>query len=343
MPSSRQARQQGRPRRTALAVAARSISSVSCSPRTVTRRRGALLPVAEAAASRAEEDDLLREVRRALWRPGACKANMGRSVQPPRSWHHAGGPAGEPRRRPLSGAGLRRLGAGAAAARPRVGCRPQGAGAARPASSPADVRGSSAAPRKAGSGSSRARPILRRGSSSFAWYWYQQAALHLEGDGAACWRVETRLCDIAVLLSPRDHLPGQYTFVRRFEGHQGNVTGVAFRPDGQRLLTCGGDRTVRLWDVETGRQRRRVGTHADWCAAWRSRRTAATACRSATTTRCALDAGGGPRKPRRFKGHTEWVAVAVPPSCRTAAWCPAATTAPGPVVGRRDRRRGPPF
>jgi tetratricopeptide (TPR) repeat protein len=38
-----------------------------------------------------------------------------------------------------------------------------------------------------------------------------------------------------------------------FMGHNGHVTGLTFTPDGRRLVTAGIDRTVRFWDVETGR------------------------------------------------------------------------------------------
>jgi len=37
-------------------------------------------------------------------------------------------------------------------------------------------------------------------------------------------------------------------------GHKGQVTGVAFTPDGRTLLTGGWDETLRLWDVATGRE-----------------------------------------------------------------------------------------
>jgi WD40 repeat protein len=42
--------------------------------------------------------------------------------------------------------------------------------------------------------------------------------------------------------------------VRRFEGHQGIIYRIAFSPDGHHLLTSSDDRTVRLWDVSTGRE-----------------------------------------------------------------------------------------
>lgn len=42
-----------------------------------------------------------------------------------------------------------------------------------------------------------------------------------------------------------------------------SVLGLAFSPDGKRLLTGGLDRTVRLWDVSTGQELHRFDDHQD--------------------------------------------------------------------------------
>jgi WD40 repeat protein/tRNA A-37 threonylcarbamoyl transferase component Bud32 len=46
-------------------------------------------------------------------------------------------------------------------------------------------------------------------------------------------------------------------------GHTAAVTAVAFRPDGGQLASASHDRTVRLWDVATGRPVRTLTGHAD--------------------------------------------------------------------------------
>ncbi len=46
-------------------------------------------------------------------------------------------------------------------------------------------------------------------------------------------------------------------------GHQGWVICVAFAPDGQTLATGGEDRTVRLWDLASGKERAILTGHTD--------------------------------------------------------------------------------
>ncbi|HKI34805.1 MAG TPA: WD40 repeat domain-containing protein [Gemmataceae bacterium] len=49
--------------------------------------------------------------------------------------------------------------------------------------------------------------------------------------------------------------------VRTLEGHTDDVNGVAFYPDGKSLVTASDDRTVRLWDVTTGKERQTLIKH----------------------------------------------------------------------------------
>src|SRR5262249_14586095 len=45
--------------------------------------------------------------------------------------------------------------------------------------------------------------------------------------------------------------------VHDFKGHTGAVTHVAFSPDGHRMLSSSFDKTIRFWDVATGKELRR--------------------------------------------------------------------------------------
>jgi WD40 repeat protein/serine/threonine protein kinase len=51
--------------------------------------------------------------------------------------------------------------------------------------------------------------------------------------------------------------------VRRFDGHTGKITRLAFSPDGRQFLSASADKTMRLWDVETGKEVRQFGGVSD--------------------------------------------------------------------------------
>ena len=53
-----------------------------------------------------------------------------------------------------------------------------------------------------------------------------------------------------------------YRELRCFEGHESNVTSVAFSADGKRVLSGTLDMTLRLWDMGTGKELRRFEDYA---------------------------------------------------------------------------------
>ncbi len=55
--------------------------------------------------------------------------------------------------------------------------------------------------------------------------------------------------------------------LRRFhDGHQKGygISGVAFTPDGRRVVSTSFDKTMRVWDMESGKELRKCEGHSDW-------------------------------------------------------------------------------
>jgi WD40 repeat protein len=98
---------------------------------------------------------------------------------------------------------------------------------------------------------------------------------------------------------------------RSFRGHTHLVTGVAFSPDGRRILSGSMDGSIRLWKLENGQEMRRFEGHAG-------------AVRSVSFSpdgRCVLSGGydgtarvwdvESGKELKKLQGHQSWVTCAV--------------------------------
>jgi hypothetical protein len=62
------------------------------------------------------------------------------------------------------------------------------------------------------------------------------------------------------LLHPTLHPPGT-PLIRTLEGHSGSVESIAVSPDGRRAVSASSDKTLKVWDLETGRELRTLQGH----------------------------------------------------------------------------------
>jgi WD40 repeat protein len=100
-------------------------------------------------------------------------------------------------------------------------------------------------------------------------HWYELAALGLTGLSRT--KALKRIDRVAALTqTPVAIKPGPVGAIRTFEGHKGEIKGVAFSPDGRYGLSGAKDETARLWDLSTGKEIRvfRGHTKEVWSVAY---------------------------------------------------------------------------
>ena len=126
--------------------------------------------------------------------------------------------------------------------------------------------------------------------------------------------------------------------VRRFEGHTDFVDGLKFKPDGRQIVTASWDRTVRIWDVATGHEARKLETSGDVLERPRSvedgsRHLLRRKGRAAALVAACLEPRAGRRQ------HLHRLRVGLCPAARRAP-CPGLRQGCGRTVGLQDRAPG---
>jgi WD40 repeat protein len=98
---------------------------------------------------------------------------------------------------------------------------------------------------------------------------------------------------------------GLYGEIRKFTGHTAAVRHIAVSKDGKRMLSGSQDKTMRLWDLQTGKEIRQFKGHTGWVwsCAWSPDNKTAVSAGSLDKTLRLWDVDTG-NEIRKFEGHT---------------------------------------
>ncbi|MCB9756582.1 MAG: pentapeptide repeat-containing protein [Myxococcales bacterium] len=93
----------------------------------------------------------------------------------------------------------------------------------------------------------------------------QSMWLRCQGDATKLYGARATVCSIlppnSIASRGGGQLAGRASIL---EGHNGMVLAVSWSPDGRRLVSGGSDKTVRVWDAETGEALASLEGHNDW-------------------------------------------------------------------------------
>jgi len=103
-------------------------------------------------------------------------------------------------------------------------------------------------------GTMRVHALLR------SYHYFLQALGEL--DGAQRKNAETKLQAILKNLPPEYQIGEITGELRKCEGNSGPMYGVSFSPDGKKLVACGADGALHIFDVRTGKEYRRLDGHS---------------------------------------------------------------------------------
>jgi WD40 repeat protein len=107
--------------------------------------------------------------------------------------------------------------------------------------------------------------------------------------------------------------------LRTLAGHSSGVTAVAIAPDGKTAISASWDKTLKIWDTETGRELKTLTGHSDRVTAVAiapDGKTAISASWDKTLKIWDTETG---RELKTLTGHSSWVtAVAIAPDGKTA-------------------------